>query len=74
ESTKKLTITRLGEQTVTGFVYKSNIFAADKPEMIDYSYGNRRFRIADRAGNDGIYESRKEIARPTDYKTGVYEE
>lgn len=74
ESTKKLTVTRLGEQTATGFVYKSNIFAVDKPEMIDYAYGNRRFRIADRAGNDGIYESRKEISRPADYKTGVYEE
>ncbi len=74
ESTKKLTVTRLGEQTVTGFVYKSNIFTADEPEMIDYTYGNRRFRIADRAGNDGIYESRKEISRPTDSKTGIYDE
>lgn len=72
EDTKKISVILLNGEERTGMIVSgSNIFIQENPFAIEYTLGDKRYRIQDDNG-DGIYEKRKEISKPATDETGTY--
>ena len=72
ENTQKISVILLNGEERTGMIVSgNNIFIQENPFAIEYTLGDKRYRIQD-DNNDGIYEKRKEISKPVADETGTY--
>lgn len=72
EDTKKISVILLNGEERTGMIVSgSNIFIQENPFAIEYTLGDKRYRIQD-DNSDGIYEKRKEVSKLSGDETGIY--